>query len=81
MTAYLIVDLQKPGDSTGKVRYLVARKSADSSPEPFTPCDTDRPPVALVGLRMLEPPERRGWISRAPDAQARRQLPPELRLP
>jgi hypothetical protein len=62
-TAYLIVDLEKPGDSTGKVRYLVARKSADSSPEPFTPCNTDSPPVALVGLRMLEPAERRGWIS------------------
>jgi hypothetical protein len=63
VTAYLIVDLEKPGDSTGKVRYLVARKSTEASPEPFTPCDTDRPPVALIGLRMLEPAERRGWIS------------------
>ena len=63
VTAYLIVDLAKPGDSTGKVRYLVARKSTEASPEPFTPCDTDRPPVALIGLRMLEPAERRGWTS------------------
>ena len=63
VSAYLIVDLEKPGDSTGKVRYLVARKDAEAQPEPFTPCDTDGPPVALVGLRNLEPAERRGWIS------------------
>jgi hypothetical protein len=63
VTAYLIVDLEKPGDSTGKVRYLVARKDAQAPPEPFTPCDTDAPPVALLGLRTLEPAERRGWIT------------------
>jgi|SRR5262245_7256246 len=63
VTAYLIVDLEKPGDSTGKVRYLVARKDAEAKPESFAPCDTDGPPVALIGLRYLEPPERRGWIS------------------
>ena len=63
VTAYLIVDLEKPGDSIGKVRYLVARKSAEDKLEPFTPCDTDGPPMALIGLRNLEPPERRSWIS------------------
>jgi hypothetical protein len=62
-SAHMIVDLEKPGDSTGKVRYLVARKGAEDKPEKFTPCDTDGPPVVLIGLRRLEPVQRRGWIS------------------
>src|SRR5678816_4542209 len=62
-SAHMIVELERPGDSTGKVRYLATRKDAADKPEPFTPCDTDRPPVALIGLRMLEPAERRGWTT------------------
>src|SRR4249920_3413152 len=53
-SARMIVDLAHPGDATGKVRYLVARKDAADKFEPFTPCDTDGPPVALIGLRTLE---------------------------
>src|SRR5215510_3987345 len=63
VTAHMIVDLEKPGDSTGKVRYLVFRKDVADKPESFTPCDTDAPPRALIGLREQEPAERRGWTT------------------
>src|SRR4051812_16289850 len=62
-SAHLIVDLAHPGDATGKVRYLVFRKDAEDKPESFTPCDTDMPPVTLIGLRRLEPTERQGWTT------------------
>jgi hypothetical protein len=62
-SAHMIVELEHPGDSTGKVRYLVFRKDAADKPESFTPCDTDAPPRALIGLREQEPAERRGWTT------------------
>ena len=62
-SAHMIVELERPGDSTGKVRYLVFRKDAADKPDAFTPCDTDAPPQALIGLRALEPAERRGWTT------------------
>ena len=62
-SAHMIVDLVHPGDSTGKVRYLVFRKDAADKPEAFTPCDSDGPPTALIGLRRLEPLQRRGWTT------------------
>ena len=62
-SAHMIVELEHPGDSTGKVRYLVFRKDAADKPESFTPCDTDAPPKALIGLREQEPPERRRWTT------------------
>ena len=61
-SAHMIVELAHPGDSTGKVRYLVFRTAVDK-PESFTPCDTDGPPKALIALRDREPPERRGWTT------------------
>src|SRR6185369_6425696 len=63
VSAHMIVDLERAGDSTGKVRYLVFRKDAEDKPEFFTPCDTDGPPKALIALREQEPAERRGWTS------------------
>jgi len=62
-SAHMIVELERPGDSTGNVRYLAARKDAADTLEPFTPCDTDRPPITLIGLRRLEPAERQGWTT------------------
>jgi hypothetical protein len=62
-SALMIVDLERPGDSTGKVRYLLTRKDAADKFEVFTPCDTDAPPAALIGLRTLEPAQRRGWTT------------------
>jgi len=62
-SAHLIVELEHPGDSTGKVRYLLFRKDAADKPESFTPCDTDGPPKALIALRDREPAARRGWTT------------------
>ena len=62
-SAQMIVDLERPGDSTGKVRYVVMRKDAEDKPELFTPCDTDGPPKALIALREREPVERRSWTT------------------
>jgi hypothetical protein len=62
-SAQMIVDLARPGESTGAVRYLVARKDAEDKLEPFTPCDTDLPATILVGLRGVQPVDRRGWTS------------------
>ena len=62
-SAHMIVDLEHPGAASGKVRYLVFRKDAEDKPESFTPCDTDVPPTALIGLREHEPVERRGWTT------------------
>jgi hypothetical protein len=61
--AHLVVELKAPGENTGAVRYLVARKDDEDKFEPFTPCDTDKPASILIGLRELQPPERRGWTS------------------
>jgi hypothetical protein len=62
-SAQMIVDLARPGEATGAVRYLVARKDAEDKFEPFTPCDTDLPATILVGLRGVQPVDRRGWTS------------------
>src|SRR5262245_28827281 len=64
VSAHMIVKLEHAGDSTGAVQYLVARKEAGGDKlEPFTPCDSDEPPSVLIGLRRLEPVERRGWTT------------------
>ncbi len=63
VAAHMIVDLPSPGASTGKVRYLVARKGAEDNLESFTPCDTDMPARMLVELRDKQPLERQGWTS------------------
>src|SRR4026209_703539 len=62
-SAHMIVDLERPGAATGKVRYLVFRKDAEDKPESFTPCDTDLPPTTLIGLRRPEPEARQGWTT------------------
>jgi hypothetical protein len=61
VSAQMVVQLERPGESTGAVRYLVARKDAEDRLEPFTPCDTDLPASILVGLRGVQPAERQGW--------------------
>ena len=61
-SAHMIVELEHPGDATGKVRYLLFRNAVDK-PESFAPCDTDGPPKALIALRDREPVERRGWTT------------------
>jgi hypothetical protein len=59
--AEMIVELAKPGDSTGDVLYLVARKDAEDKLEPFTPCDFRKPARTLLETRKSQPPAKRGW--------------------
>ena len=59
---YMVVDLDKPGDETGKVRYLAARASAPNEPVAYTPCDTRKPTTILMEARKRQTPERKGWI-------------------
>ena len=63
VSAQMVVELARPGESTGAVRYLFARKETEDRLEPFTPCDTDLPASILVGLRGVQSAERRGWTS------------------
>jgi hypothetical protein len=62
-SAHMFVELERPGEAAGGVRYLVARKDAEDRLEPFTPCDTNLPAKILVDLRGAQPAERRGWTS------------------
>jgi hypothetical protein len=59
--AEMIVELAKPGASTGEVRYLVARKDAEDQLEPYTPCDFRKPARTLLETRNSQKPARRGW--------------------
>jgi len=60
--AEMQVNLEKPMDQTGAVRYLMSR--ADDAPpaEPFEPCDLKRPARTLIDLRSSLPPSQRAWI-------------------
>ncbi len=60
--ATMEVNLKKPFDETGAVRYLVARGEATAATEPFQPCDIKQPALALLGARKLQPEASRGWI-------------------
>jgi hypothetical protein len=63
VAAHMVVELASPGATTGGVRYLVARKGAESELEPFTPCDTAKPAQTLIDLRARQPQARQGWTS------------------
>ena len=60
--AVMEVNLEKPFDETGAVRYLVGRGDATTAHEPFQPCDPKQPALALIEARKLQPEARRGWI-------------------
>ncbi len=60
--AAMEVNLEKPMDETGAVRYQMSRDENAPPSEPFTPCDVKKPARLLIDLRRLQPPERRGWI-------------------
>ena len=59
--AEMIVELAKPGASTGDVQYLVARKDSEDKLEPFTPCDFRKPARTLLETRKTQPRAKRGW--------------------
>src|ERR1700740_1901954 len=41
--ATMEINLDKPFDETGRVRYAFARQEDEPPVEPFTPCDVQRP--------------------------------------
>jgi hypothetical protein len=57
----MVVELAKPGDATGGVRYFATDASGNA--EPYTPCDTRKPALMLLEARKSQTPERKGWIS------------------
>jgi len=59
---YMVIDLAKPGDETGQVRYLAVRAAALDTPVAYTPCDTRKPATVLLEARKRQTPERKGWI-------------------
>lgn len=60
--AVMEVNLEKPFDQTGSVRYVLSREDNVAPSEPFQPCDVKRPARTLIDLRNLQPAARRGWI-------------------
>jgi hypothetical protein len=60
--ATMEVNLEKPFDATGSVRYVFSRDDAVAPAETFQPCDLKRPARTLIDLRDTLPAARRGWI-------------------
>jgi hypothetical protein len=60
--ASMQINLDKPMDKTGAVRYLMSRDEQIAPAEPFQPCDVKKPPQLLLGLRDSLPKDKRGWI-------------------
>ena len=59
--ARMEINLEKPMDDTGAVRYHVLRGEG-AEPEAFTPCDPKEPPRAMIAMRKLQSEADRGWI-------------------
>jgi hypothetical protein len=60
---YMVIELKKPGDETGNVRYLAARAADPDHPVAYTPCDLRKPALVLIDARKHQVPERKGWTS------------------
>ena len=61
--ARVTVTLEAPGAEKGEGRYAYSRQLTRADAEPFTPCTNLDPAKALIDLRGLQEPERRGWSS------------------
>jgi len=61
--AQVIVTLDEPGSPSGEARYVYTPQLARADQVPYTPCHSTNPAKALVEMRELQPPERRGWKS------------------
>lgn len=59
---YMVIELEKPGDETGNVRYLARRAADPDHPVAYTPCDFKKPAVILIEARKRQVPDRKGWI-------------------
>ena len=60
--AVMDINLDKPYDETGGVRYFMARSASEEPTEPFTPCDVKYPAKTLIDARNSQAEARRGWI-------------------
>jgi hypothetical protein len=60
--ATMEINLEKPFDETGSVRYVFAREDGIAPTESFQPCDVKRPAQTLIELRKDQPAARQGWI-------------------
>ena len=60
--AAMEINLEKPNDETGSVRYVYTSDENAAPSAPFQPCDVKRPARALIELRASLSPARRGWI-------------------
>ena len=60
--AAMEINLEKPFDTTGDVRYFVARGAETKPTETFMPCDVAVPAKTLIEARKTQPKERQGWI-------------------
>lgn len=58
---YMVVELERPGADTGRVRYLAKRSSKPDQSIAYTPCDAAKPAKVLIEARKMQPPERKGW--------------------
>lgn len=60
--AAMEINLEKPFDDSGGVRYLMARGDSELANEPFEPCDVRMPAKALIDVRKSLARDRQGWI-------------------
>jgi len=60
--ATMEINLEKPFDETGSVRYGFAKRDDEPPVTPFQPCDVKRPARTLIELRSRLPRDRQGWI-------------------
>ena len=60
--ATMEINLEKPGDETGSVRYVFSREEGGTPTESFQPCDIKKPAMTLIDLRKHQPAARQGWI-------------------
>ena len=60
--AAMEINLEKPFDVTGDVRYIVARGGETKPTEAFTPCDVAIPAKTLIEARRTQAKDRQGWI-------------------
>jgi hypothetical protein len=60
--ATMEINLEKPLDETGSVRYVFSSEEEAAPSEQFQPCDVKKPAKLLIELRNQQPADRRGWI-------------------
>jgi hypothetical protein len=59
--AVMVMQLDKPGEETGAVQYLMARGNAAVPDERFIPCDVRKPALILLEIRRQQPATQSGW--------------------